>query len=136
MDNQQNDFPTVIGPDAHFKGELSFETGVRVLGSFEGQINTTGALHVAADGKLQADVAAGTITVEGEIRGNVAAQDVVELKNTARLQGDLRCGRLIVVDGAQFTGHCSVGEGAGTQAASRSERPRPAGPAETDETSA
>jgi len=104
-----NDFPTVIGPDAKFKGELSFEKGVKILGSFEGRISTKGNLVVASEGAIQADVEAGTITVEGEINGNVAAQDLVELKNSARLQGDLRCERLIVVDGAHFIGHCNVG---------------------------
>jgi cytoskeletal protein CcmA (bactofilin family) len=56
--------------------------------------------------------------VEGEIKGNVSAQDLVELKSTARLQGDLRCERLIVVDGARFVGHCNVGNGAADKPAS------------------
>jgi len=106
-----SEFPTIIGLDAKFKGELSFEKGVKILGGFEGQINSAGSLVVASGGMLQADVEAGTITVEGEISGNVAAKDLVELKSTARLQGDLRCERLIVVDGARFIGHCNVGDG-------------------------
>ena len=42
----QQEFPTVIGPDASFKGELSFEKGLRLMGKFEGKINTPGRLHV------------------------------------------------------------------------------------------
>src|SRR5512137_2085656 len=91
------EFPTIIGPDAKFKGELQFEKGVKILGGFEGRIATKGNLVVAPNGMVQADVEAGTITVEGELNGNVAAQDLVELKNTARLQGDLRCERLVVI---------------------------------------
>lgn len=108
----ESEFPTVIGPDAQFKGDLSFDKGVKILGRFEGRITTKGDLFVASDGALQADVEAGTISVEGEINGNIAAQDLIELKNTARLQGDLRCERLVVIDGANFVGHCSVGNGA------------------------
>lgn len=107
----ESEFPTVIGPDAEFKGDLSFDKGVKILGRFEGRISTKGDLFVASDGKLQADVEAGTISVEGEINGNIAAQDLIELKNSARLQGDLRCERLVVVDGARFVGHCNVGNG-------------------------
>jgi len=40
----QGDFTTVIGPDAVFKGELSFEKGVRVDGKIEGKIATKGHL--------------------------------------------------------------------------------------------
>jgi len=114
----ESDYPTVIGPDAKFKGELSFEKAVKILGRFEGRIDTKGNLVVAPEGVLQADVETGTISVEGEIKGNVSAQDLVELKSTARLQGDLRCERLIVVDGARFVGHCNVGNGAADKPAS------------------
>ena len=118
----ENEFPTVIGPDAKFKGELSFDKGVKVLGIFEGRIDTKGDLVVASGGMLQADVEAGNIIIEGELNGNVAAKDLVELKQSARLQGDLRCERLIVTEGARFVGHCSVGgggeeEGEGDEAA-------------------
>ena len=107
----ENEFPTIIGADAKFKGELSFEKSVKVLGSFEGRIDTKGDLVVASGGMLQADVEAGNIIIEGELNGNVAAKDMVELKQSARLQGDLRCERLIVTEGARFVGHCSVGAG-------------------------
>jgi cytoskeletal protein CcmA (bactofilin family) len=111
----ESEFPTVIGPDAKFKGELSFESGVKILGSFEGRISTKGNLIVAQEGVIQADIEAGTVTVEGQISGNVAANELVELKSTARLQGDLRCERLIVTDGASFIGHCNVGNGAANE---------------------
>jgi len=110
MVNESNNFPTIIGTDAKFKGELSFEQSVKILGSFEGRIATKGNLLVASEGTIQADIEAGTVIVEGEINGNVAAEDLVELKESARLQGDLRCERLIVVDGASFIGHCNVGK--------------------------
>ena len=120
-----NDFPTIIGPDASFKGELSFEKGVKILGSFEGRISTKGNLVVASEGSIQADVEAGTITVEGEINGNISAGDLVELKNSARLQGDLRCERLIVVDGAHFVGHCDVGSEAAASKKTPGQVPQP-----------
>ena len=106
------DVQTIIGPDAKFKGELTFEKGVKVLGSFEGQIITKGTLDIAAGANVQAEVEAGNVIVEGDIKGNLAATDLIELKNTAKIQGDIRCGRLIVVEGAHFIGHCHVGNGA------------------------
>ena len=106
------EIPTIIGPDAKFKGELNFEKSVRILGSFEGQIATLGLLEVAQGANIQADIEAGNVTVEGEIKGNLAANDLVELKDSARIQGDIRCGRLVVVEGARFVGHCNVGNGA------------------------
>ena len=103
------EFPTIIGPDATFKGELSFDKGLRLQGKFEGKINTPGRLHVAKEAKMSADVEAGSIIVEGEVKGNLQAGDRVELKNTARYEGDLTASKLVVDEGASLTGHVSIG---------------------------
>ena len=109
MAEANQEFPTVLGPDASFKGELSFEKGMRLQGRFEGKINTPGRLHIAKEAKMAADVDAGAIIVEGEVQGNLTAGDRVELKNSARYQGDLTSSKLVVEEGAAFTGHVSVG---------------------------
>lgn len=103
------DFPTTIGQDASFKGELSFEKGMKLHGRFEGKINTPGRLQVSKEAKMQADVDAGAITVEGEVRGNLSANDRIEMKQTARYEGDLRASKLVVDEGAVFVGHVAVG---------------------------
>lgn len=103
------DFPTIIGPDAKFKGELTFEKGLRLQGTFEGKINTAGRLAVSKEAKLHADVDAGNITIEGEVRGNLTAADRIELKQSARYEGDLTASKLVVDEGAVFQGHVSVG---------------------------
>jgi cytoskeletal protein CcmA (bactofilin family) len=103
------EFPTILGPDANFKGELSFEKGMRLMGKFEGKVNTPGRVHVAKEAKMSADVEAGGIVVEGEVHGNLSAIDRIELKQSARYEGDLRATKLVVDEGAIFSGHVSVG---------------------------
>ena len=41
--------------------------------------------------------------------GNLSASDRIELKQTARYEGDLRASKLVVDEGAIFNGHVSVG---------------------------
>lgn len=117
------EYPTVIGPDAKFKGDLSFEKGVRVIGQFEGTIKSKGHLHVAEGAKVKADVDAGDIDVDGEVKGNVTANGKVKLKASARLEGDLHTARLEVADGATFIGNCVVGP---TEGSKTSSAPKPA----------
>ena len=71
--NSGGDCTTVIGPDAVFKGELEFEKGVRVDGRIEGKVTTKGHLSVSQGGKLQADVSASNIVVEGQVKGNLTS---------------------------------------------------------------
>jgi cytoskeletal protein CcmA (bactofilin family) len=109
MAEVNQDFPTTIGPDATFKGELSFEKGLRLQGRFEGKISTPGRLHVAKEARMQADVEAGSIIIEGDVKGNLSANDKVEMKQSARYEGDLHASRLMVEEGAVFSGHVTVG---------------------------
>ena len=109
MPDANQDYATTIGPDCTFKGELSFEKGLRLQGKLEGKITTPGRLHVAKEAKVQADVDAGSIIVEGDVRGNLMANDRIEMKNTARYEGDLHASKLVVDEGAVFSGHVSVG---------------------------
>jgi len=124
------EFPTIIGPDATFKGELSFEKGLRLMGRLEGKITTAGRLHIAKEAKLQADVDAGAVIVEGDVKGNLNANDRIELKQTARYEGDLRASKLVVDEGAVFSGHVTVGPEAvknrGPQPSGQQQAPRPA----------
>lgn len=109
-DNATNqEYPTVLGPDASFKGELSFEKGMRLMGKLEGKVNTPGRIHVTKEAKMSADVEAGGIVIEGEVHGNLSASDRIELKNSARYEGDLRASKLVVDEGAVFSGHVTVG---------------------------
>jgi cytoskeletal protein CcmA (bactofilin family) len=104
-----HDYPTVLGPDATFKGELNFEKGVRLHGRLEGKITTPGRLHIAKEAKLQADVEAGAIIMEGDVKGNLVASDRIEMKNSTRYEGDLTASKLVVDEGAVFRGHVTVG---------------------------
>jgi len=105
----QQDVSTVLGPDSNFKGELTVDKGIRIHGRFEGKIATAGRVHVAKEAKLQAEVDAGSIVVEGEIHGSLSASERLELKSTARYEGDLRASRMTVEEGAVFSGQVNVG---------------------------
>ncbi len=112
MAETNGEFPTVIGTDAKFKGEMSFEKGVRIEGAFEGNIRSKGTLHIAEAAKVSADVEAANVKVEGECKGNLLVTGKLHLLPTAKVEGDLRTNRLEISDGAMFTGHVVTGQAA------------------------
>lgn len=109
MTDSTGDFPTILGPDAVFKGQLHFEKGVRLLGKFEGEITSDGELLVEEGATLTGDVKAGTIRVNGQIKGNIHAKAKVQLTSSARVEGDVQAARLEVAEGAVLIGRCMVG---------------------------
>ena len=109
------EFPTVLGPDVTFKGELSFEKAVRIQGTFEGEVKSPGVLHIDREANFSGDVKAGHIRVDGTVRGNLSAGGKIELRQSSDHEGDLQAAKLVVEEGAVFKGHVSVGPAAGKQ---------------------
>jgi len=110
MSEPNSEFPTVIGPDARFKGELTFDKGVCVEGQFEGQIQSKGTLHVAEGASVTASIQAANVKVEGACKGNLNVSEKLHLLATAKVEGDLRTNRLEIADGAIFIGNVVVGQ--------------------------
>ncbi len=100
---------TVIGPDAHIKGEMSFEGSVRVLGTFEGKMACGGTIEIGESARCKATVEGVRVVVEGQVEGEIAARETIELKAKAVVRGDISAESLIVTDGARLSGHCRIG---------------------------
>ena len=130
MAESSQEYGTIIGADANFKGELTFDSAAKVLGKFEGTINAKGRVHIADGSTCRATVKAKEVSVEGLIEGNIEAMDRVEVKNKGAITGDITAARMIMAEGASIDGHCRIGTnghaptGTGGRASSTSE-PKP-----------
>lgn len=106
----------IIGADTKIKGEMFFDTTARLLGQFEGKIQAKGELQIADGAACRASVDAGKVVVDGVVEGNINARERVELTARAKMKGDLTAAKLVVADGATFSGHVSVGPDAAKNA--------------------
>lgn len=120
MADSDADYPTIIGADAVFRGHLEFEKGLRLLGTFDGEVNSKGQFVVAKGAKMTGEVHVGTILVEGDVKANLIADSKVHLSASGRLEGDIEAARLEVAEGAVLIGKCTVGTNGRKQPASDS----------------
>jgi cytoskeletal protein CcmA (bactofilin family) len=93
-----------LGRGVRLEGKLTFSGTVRIDATFSGSIVTDGVLVVGEQAKVDADISCGTVTVEGEVNGNVVAREAVELRRSATLRGDVETPSLAVERGAVFVG--------------------------------
>lgn len=115
---------TVIGPDTRIKGEMSFERTARILGQFEGRVQSTGELQIGTSAQCQATLEASTVIVDGTVEGNIVARDRIQLNGSARVNGDVVAEKLVVAEGASFNGRCRVGPEAVAEAERNTPEPR------------
>lgn len=99
---------TIIGPGIRVNGRVAGEEDLSVEGHVEGAINLTETLFVAVDGVVVAEVRARDVVVSGIVIGNVTAEDSVTLNAGAKLIGDIEAPRVIIADGAAFSGNVTM----------------------------
>ena len=98
---------TIIGPNAHFRGDVQADGGVRIEGIFEGNIDITGNLVIGEGAKLIAEIKANNISVSGAVKGNITGNRV-EILETGRVWGDLTINSLLLNEGAYLRGQTTM----------------------------
>lgn len=94
-----------IGQSIEIRGELSGNEDLTIDGRVEGKIELRDHnLTIGANGRIKADLFAKTVTVVGEVVGNITAGDRVEITESGSLEGDIVAPRVVLGDGARFKG--------------------------------
>lgn len=106
-----NGVRAVIGKDITIKGEIEGAEDLLVEGVVEGKIHLDAELIVGPEGQVKAQVASALLTVEGMLDGEVAVSEVVRLAPGCRMTGVLTSGRVVIEDGANFTGRLDMDTG-------------------------
>jgi len=102
---------SVLGPTLRFKGELHADEELLIRGQIEGSITHTQRITVCAEGIVKASIRAQIIAVEGTVEGDLQAEKSVQVKETARLKGNIHAPSVSIVDGAQFNGNVMMDVG-------------------------
>ena len=105
---ETNKDQTFLGKDALFNGNLSFKGTLSIDGTFVGQINTSDILIITEDGKIEADIKAGTVICEGLVKGNIVASKRVELRPNSSIVGNIQSPSLNIEVGAKLDGKCDM----------------------------
>lgn len=100
---------TSIGPSVTFSGELTSTEDLNIEGHVTGHVLVRdAALTIGDSGRVKADVRGARIVVRGHVSGSIVASQRIELTPSARVDGSLSANRIVIADGAQFTGRIDM----------------------------
>lgn len=100
---------TSIGPSISIQGELSSTESLRVDGDVRGDIVLRDAeLTIGQGARVDADVRGLRVLILGTLNGNVTAAERIELGASANVTGGLTANKVVIVDGARFTGRIDM----------------------------
>ena len=90
-------------------GDIKSKGDIRVDGSLKGSIETEGKVVVGQGGVVEGDVVCQDADVAGVLKAKITVSQLLSLKSSAKLNGDIVTNKLSIEPGATFSGSCSMG---------------------------
>jgi cytoskeletal protein CcmA (bactofilin family) len=99
------DTVTTIAKTVSIRGDVSATEHLVIDGRVEGTISLQAhALSIGEHATIKADVLARSITIFGRVSGNLVATEMIDMRESARVEGVLACPRVAMTEGAWFNG--------------------------------
>ena len=99
----------LIGVGTVIEGDIKSNSDIRIDGSLKGTLNVKGKVVVGASGNIEGDIVCQNADVSGNIKGKISVTELLALKSSAKLAGDITTGKFQVEPGASFSGTCNMG---------------------------
>lgn len=110
QDRTGNTERATIGRSITIHGEVTGDEDLLIQGRVDGSVELSQqAITVGQDGRVTAAITGRIIVVEGHVEGDLKAEEQVVLKASAKVQGDIASPRVVLEDGATFTGGIDMG---------------------------
>ena len=104
-----NSVVNIIGQGTSILGDINSNGDIRVDGTLKGSIKTEGKVVLGKEGGVEGDVICQNADISGVIKAKITVSNLLSLKDTAKLKGDIVTNKLSIEPGAEFTGSCSMG---------------------------
>ena len=101
--------PNHINSDTVIEGSIKARGNLRIDGKLTGTLECQGRVVIGASGVIEGDIKCENAEIEGSLMANITVSDLLSLKSTAKVQGDIVTKKLAIEPGATFTGSCSMG---------------------------
>src|SRR6188768_1372640 len=95
---------TVIGEGLTIEGDISGDEEIVIHGTLRGRLTTTDA----GTAVVGADITGASLSVAGQVTGDVTASERVDVQAGGKLVGDIKAARFTIADGASFKGNVDM----------------------------
>lgn len=97
-----------IGTD--ITGDIKSTGDIRIDGSLTGNLNTKGKVVIGPTGKISGEVICKNSEISGTIEGRIVVGQLLNLKASSKIFGDIETLKLSIEPGAVFSGTCKMSE--------------------------
>ncbi len=99
----------VIGKGTVLEGNIETFGNIRIEGKVIGNVKSKSKIALGNSSHIDGNIMAQNADIEGEVKGKIEISELLVLKATAVVHGDILTGKLVVEPGAVFNGSCKMG---------------------------
>jgi cytoskeletal protein CcmA (bactofilin family) len=89
-------------------GNIESKTDFRLDGILIGNYTSTSKLVIGPSGEVQGDIKCVNVDIEGKFSGKLEVSELLGVKATAKIKGEVIAGKLSVEPGAVFDASCAM----------------------------
>ncbi len=98
----------LIGFGTEITGDITCSGDLRIDGNLTGNISSKGKVVIGETGRIKGEVSCKNSDISGIIDGKVIVVELLSLKSTAKINGDITTSKLAIEPGSKFTGYCNM----------------------------
>ncbi|MCC6383550.1 MAG: polymer-forming cytoskeletal protein [Bacteroidia bacterium] len=99
----------IISAGTVIEGEIRSAGDIRIDGSIHGAVASKAKIVIGSTGRIDGDIECQNADISGTLNGKAVVAEMLNLKSSAVVNGDILTGKLVVEVGAAFTGNCNMG---------------------------
>lgn len=89
-------------------GDIVSKADFRLDGELLGNFTSQGKLVIGATGVIKGEIICNNADIEGEFHGKIKVLEILNIKATAKIHGEVAVGKLSIEPGAEFTATCTM----------------------------
>lgn len=98
-----------IGQGTKIEGTITSDSDIRVDGELNGTLNCKGRLIIGPKGSIDGNIDCRNAVIEGKFKGTLHVVELLNVKESAHIDGEVSTGQLVVHSGANFNVSCATG---------------------------
>lgn len=98
----------LIGAGTTIKGEVDSSGDIRIDGKLIGPVKSKGKIIVGDTGVVEGEIYCQNADIFGKVDAKIKVDELLSLKSTAKLTGEISSDKLSIEPGAVFTGTCTM----------------------------
>jgi len=104
----ENPVINIIGNGTSIKGDIKASGDMRIDGKLTGSINSKGKVVIGSTGSVEGEIVCQNADFSGILQGKITVTELLAMKASAQILGDIITGKLSVEPGARFSGTCKM----------------------------